>query len=161
MVDVAPAGTFVVALGTNLGDRHGHLAAATAAIDALPGTRVIARSRLRETAPVGGPPQGAFLNGALLLATTLAPLDLLAHLLAIEQSRGRERRERWGPRTLDLDVLWSPGLIVDDPALTLPHPRLRERRFALEPLVELCPDARDPRDQALYADLLAALPPDA
>ncbi|RYE84870.1 MAG: 2-amino-4-hydroxy-6-hydroxymethyldihydropteridine diphosphokinase, partial [Myxococcales bacterium] len=91
MGDVAsrlPVGTFVVALGTNLGDRHGHLAAAAAAIDALPGTRLLARSRLRETDPVGGPPQGPFLNGAVLLATTLPPLDLLAHLLAIEQSRG-------------------------------------------------------------------------
>ena len=107
---------------------------------------------------MGGPPQGHFLNGALLLATTLPPLTLLDHMLAIERDRGRERRERWGPRPLDLDLLWSPGLALDEPTLTLPHPRLRLRRFALEPLVELVPDATDPRDGALYATVLAALP---
>lgn len=160
MTDVAspPERSFVVALGSNLGDRHEHLRSAVRAIALLPGTRVERVSELRETAPVGGPPQGTYLNGALLLTTPLPPLALLDALLAIERDHGRERRELNGPRTLDLDLLWSPGLTLDEPRLTLPHPRLHERRFALEPLVELCPDARSPRDGALYADLLAALP---
>jgi len=149
---------FVIGLGSNLGDRQANLLGARQAIEALPATRVLAGSPLRETAPVGGPPQGAYLNGALLIETPLAPAALLDHLLTIERSFGRERRERWGPRTLDLDILFSPGLVLRLPSLTLPHPRLHERRFALEPLVEVAPWAADPLTGALYADTLARLP---
>ena len=147
----------VVGLGSNLGDRRATLDAALVAIATLPGTDVVARTEPRETAPVGGPPQGPFLNAAALLATTLAPRALLDALLAIERANGRERRERWGPRTLDLDVLWIAGLVVDEPGLAVPHPHLLVRSFALAPLVELVPDARDPRTGARYADALDAL----
>jgi 2-amino-4-hydroxy-6-hydroxymethyldihydropteridine diphosphokinase len=148
---------YVVAIGSNLGPREAHVAAAFSALGALPGTRLLARGPITETAPVGGPPQGPYLNAAALIETTLAPLDLLDHLLAIEQRAGRERRERWGPRTLDLDLLWSPGLILDEARLQLPHPRLAERAFALEPLLALAPEARDPRTGERYAGVLERL----
>ncbi len=148
---------FVVALGSNLGPREEHIAAAFSALSTLPATRLLARSPVTETAPVGGPPQGPYLNAAALIESAIAPLDLLDHLLAIERRAGRERRERWGPRTLDLDLLWSPGLILDEPRLQLPHPRLAERIFALEPLLALAPEARDPRTGEPYAAALARL----
>ena len=147
----------VVGLGSNLGDREATLAAAITELARLPETTVLARSRTLETAPVGGPPQGPFLNGAVRLATALPPAALLASLLAIERAHGRVRRERWGPRTLDLDLLWIRDRVVDEPGLCVPHPRLGERIFALAPLVELVEDARDPRTGARYADVLAAL----
>ncbi len=128
-----------VALGSNLGDRHGHLAAAFAALEKLPGTRLLARSGLYETAPVGPPGQQDYLNAAAELSTTLEPLELLDHLLSIEQTRGRIRRERWGPRTLDLDLLLHGDRRVSDPRLTLPHPAMLTRAFVLAPLCELSP----------------------
>lgn len=128
-----------VALGSNLGDRHGHLAAAFAALEKLPGTRLLARSGLYETAPVGPPGQQDYLNAAAELSTTLEPLELLDHLLSIEQTRGRIRRERWGPRTLDLDLLLHGDRRVSDPRLTLPHPAMLTRAFVLAPLYELSP----------------------
>jgi 2-amino-4-hydroxy-6-hydroxymethyldihydropteridine diphosphokinase len=123
-----------VGLGANLGDREATIGAAVAA---LPG--VVAVSRLRETEPVGVVGQPPFLNGAVLLETDLPPRELLGRLLAIERELGRERRERWGPRTIDLDLLLYGDVVVDEPGLTVPHPRLHERRFALEPLAELDP----------------------
>ena len=123
-----------VGVGANLGDREATIETAVAA---LPG--VVAVSRLRETEPVGVVDQPAFLNGAVALDTELAPRELLETLLAIERSLGRERRERWGPRTIDLDLLLYGDEAVDEPGLTVPHPRLHERRFALEPLAELDP----------------------
>ena len=124
-----------IGLGSNLGDRE---ATIEAAIAALPG--VVAVSRLRETAPVGVLDQPPFLNGAAVIETTLSPRELLEQLLAIERELGRERRERWGPRTIDLDLLLYGDAVVDEPGLTVPHPRLHERRFALEPLYELDPE---------------------
>lgn len=147
----------VVGLGSNLGERARTLDGAASALGRLESTCLVARSRWRETAPVGGPPQGPFLNGALRLATSLAPEALLARLLDIEARFGRERRERWGPRTLDLDLLWVEGVIYASPALTLPHPRLHERPFALEPLVEVAPEARDPATGEAYRTMLARL----
>lgn len=147
----------VIGLGGNLGDRALLLASATDAIAALPGTRLIATSVLRETEPVGGVPQGPFLNGAVRVETSLSPSQLLDALLRIERRFGRERRERWGPRTVDLDVLWIAGLALESPLLTVPHPRLLDRAFALEPLVDVAPDARDPRTGEAYRDRLATL----
>ncbi|HEU4410987.1 MAG TPA: 2-amino-4-hydroxy-6-hydroxymethyldihydropteridine diphosphokinase [Polyangiaceae bacterium] len=147
----------VVGLGSNLGDRAHTLERATEALGRLEGTRLVARSRFRETAPVGGPPQGPFLNGALRLATSLGPEALLARLLELEARFGRERRERWGPRTLDLDLLWVEGVVRASPGLTLPHPRLHERLFALEPLVEVAPGARHPATGEAYASVLVRL----
>ena len=123
-----------IGLGSNLGDRE---ATVEAALAALPG--VTAVSRLRETAPVGVVDQPPFLNGVARLETELSPRELLDTLLAVERSLGRERRERWGPRTIDLDLLLYGNEVVDEPGLTVPHPRLHERRFVLEPLAELDP----------------------
>ncbi|MCS6900911.1 MAG: 2-amino-4-hydroxy-6-hydroxymethyldihydropteridine diphosphokinase [Myxococcales bacterium] len=153
-----PLRIYVVGLGANLGDRRGFLHAAVEKLAKQQRVRLLAQSQLRETAPVGGPPQGAYLNGAILLEASLEPEDLLRELLDIEHAAGRERRERWGPRVLDLDLLFSPGLLLETAALTLPHPRLRERRFALEPLVEVAPWAVDPWTGERYATLLERLP---
>jgi 2-amino-4-hydroxy-6-hydroxymethyldihydropteridine diphosphokinase len=140
-----------VGLGSNLGDRE---ATIRRAIAALPG--VLAVSELRETDPVGVTAQPAFLNGAIALETELSPRELLETLLAVERQLGRERRERWGPRTIDLDVLLYGGETVDEPGLTVPHPRLHERRFALEPLAELDPELVVP-GRGRVSDLLAEL----
>jgi 2-amino-4-hydroxy-6-hydroxymethyldihydropteridine diphosphokinase len=124
-----------VGVGANLGDRRATIEAAVAA---LPG--VVAVSELRETDPFGVVDQPVFLNGAVALDTELSPRELLEALLEVERSLGRERRERWGPRTIDLDLLLYGDETVDEPGLTVPHPRLHERRFALEPLHELDPE---------------------
>lgn len=149
-----------IGLGSNLGDRHAHLAAAFDALAAAPATHLLARSSVRETAPVGPIAQGPFLNAVALIETSLPPRELLSRLHAIERSRGRDRarEQRWGPRTLDLDILLYDNLILDQPGLTIPHPRLHERRFVLEPLAEVWPDAIVPPLRRSVADLLAALP---
>jgi len=131
----------LVALGGNLEPRRTHLLAAVAELGALPGTRVLAVSTLRETAPEGCPPgSGPFLNGAVLLETDLPPRTLLEALLAIEERHGRRRLARNAPRTLDLDLLLHGETRLDTPGLVLPHPRLHQRAFVLVPLVELNPE---------------------
>ena len=139
----------VVGVGANLGDRLVTMRAAVRELARF--TQVEKTSRVYATAPVGGPLQPEFLNAAVRVACEGAPLALLDALLEIEARFGRVRAERWGPRTLDLDVLWIEGLAVDDPRLEVPHPRLHERAFALVPLLEIAPDARDPRSGAVYA----------
>jgi 2-amino-4-hydroxy-6-hydroxymethyldihydropteridine diphosphokinase len=124
-----------VGLGSNLGDRETTIRAAIAALDGVVGV-----SELRETDPVGFTEQPAFLNGAIAVETQLSPRELLESLLAIERELGRERGERWGPRTIDLDLLLYGTETVNEPGLTVPHPHLHERRFALEPLAELDPE---------------------
>jgi 2-amino-4-hydroxy-6-hydroxymethyldihydropteridine diphosphokinase len=129
-----------VGLGANLGDREATLRRAISLLGEADGVQVTAVSSFRETAPVGYLDQPRFLNGAVLLETTLAPRELLDALLAIEQRLGRQRNgPRFGPRTVDLDLLVVEGVELDEPGLTVPHPRLHERRFALEPLAELQP----------------------
>ena len=128
-----------VALGSNLGDRAAHLAAARDAIRGLPGTRVVAASRVEETAPLGGREQPRYLNQMVLLDTTLAPRELLDELHRIEAARGRARRERWASRTLDLDLVRYGDLRSSDPDLTLPHPGLAERDFWRREMEELAP----------------------
>lgn len=147
-----------IALGSNLGDRVGNVAEATLRIDNLPATRVLAVSSLYETSPVGKTDQPRFINAVLAAVTDLAPRDLLAHLLAIETLMGRTRGERWGPRLIDLDLLLHGDVILDEPGLTLPHPRMAERPFVLVPLTEIAPLARDPLTNRLWRDTLAALP---
>ena len=140
-----------VGLGANLGDREGTIRAALAA---LPG--VMAVSELRETEPVGVLDQPPFVNGAAALETQLSARELLGALLEVERLLGRERRERWGPRTIDLDLLLYGDETIDEPGLTVPHPRLHERRFALEPLLDLDPELAIPgrgRVEDLLADL--------
>ena len=129
-----------VGLGANLGDRERTLRAAVEALGAEDGVEVVAVSALRETDPVGVGDQPRFLNGAAELETTLTARELLGRLLAIEQSFGRVRVPgEHGPRTLDLDLLLYGDAQLDEPGLTVPHPRLHERRFVLEPLAELAP----------------------
>jgi len=129
--------TAYVALGSNLGDRRAHLEAAFTALAALPHTRLVARSAIFETPPFGPPGQQNYYNAAAALETALSPLALLDALLAIEQARGRVRRERWGPRTLDLDLLLHGDAVVQEPRLTLPHPAMLERAFVLAPLNDI------------------------
>ncbi len=145
---------YVVGLGANLGDRLATMKSAVLALQAQVAVRAV--SDLYESAAIG-PPQPDFLNAAVLLEAALAPRQLLAQLLAIERSHGRERRERWGPRTLDLDLLYSPELSMDEPDLTLPHRELTRRAFALAPLLDVSPDARDPHSGVPYVDVRAAL----
>jgi 2-amino-4-hydroxy-6-hydroxymethyldihydropteridine diphosphokinase len=129
-----------VGLGANLGDREASLRAALERLGETPGIKVIAVSSFRETEPVGYLDQPRFLNGAVALETELPPRALLEALLAVERSLGRTRDgPRFGPRTIDLDLLAYGEEAVDEPGLRVPHPRLGERAFALEPLVELEP----------------------
>jgi 2-amino-4-hydroxy-6-hydroxymethyldihydropteridine diphosphokinase len=130
-----------VGLGANLGDRERTLRDAIEALDAVPGVRVAAVSSFRETDPVGYLDQPRFLNGAAAVETQLGPRELMDALLSVERSLGRTRDgPRFGPRTIDLDLLLYGDESVDEPGLTVPHPRLHERAFALEPLAELDPD---------------------
>jgi 2-amino-4-hydroxy-6-hydroxymethyldihydropteridine diphosphokinase len=129
-----------VGLGANLGDRETTLRGAVAALAAEPAIEVVAVSALRETDPVGVGEQPSFLNGAVALDTSLSASDLLERLLALEQRFGRVRAPgEHGPRTLDLDLLLYGDAVIDQAGLTVPHPRLHERRFVLEPLAELAP----------------------
>jgi 2-amino-4-hydroxy-6-hydroxymethyldihydropteridine diphosphokinase len=123
-------------LGSNLGDRWQFLREAVAALP-----DVVAVSSVYETSPVGGPEgQGPYLNVVVELATDLGPRELLGVAHRLEEAAGRERKERWGPRTLDVDVLLVDDLSVDEPDLVVPHPRMWERRFVLAPLADLAPD---------------------
>ena len=132
----------VLGLGSNLGDRLANLREAVASISKLAGVIVVARSKVYETDPVGGPEQGAFLNAAVRVECTLAPIALLDALQAIEHDLGRVRTVRWGARTIDIDVLWiADGTTIADPRLEVPHPSLHERAFAVLPLLDVAPDA--------------------
>jgi 2-amino-4-hydroxy-6-hydroxymethyldihydropteridine diphosphokinase len=124
-------------LGSNLGDRDARLAAA---LDRLLAVGLVRASPTYETDPVGGPEQGAYLNVVAELDTDLSPRQLLAVCGRLERAAERVRQERWGPRTLDVDVLWVDGVSVDEPDLVVPHPRMWERRFVLAPLRDLAPD---------------------
>lgn len=126
-----------IALGSNLGDRHAHLAFARAALTALPESRLLAVSSIEETEPLGGPVQGAYLNQMVALETTLRPRALLVALQRIEHDAGRTRTERWGARTLDLDIVTFAEQKVSEPGLTVPHPGLETRAFWQRELVEL------------------------
>ena len=128
-----------VGLGANLGPREVTLLRAVDLLAAAHGIEIVAVSQLRETDPVGVVEQPAFLNGAVAIDTTLDPRALLDVLLETERALGRVRDERWGPRTIDLDLLVYGDQVVDEPGLRVPHPRLAERRFALDPLADLDP----------------------
>ena len=129
-----------VGIGANLGDPVARVREAIAALAALPQTRLVASSSLYRTAPLGYTAQDDFVNAACLLETDLAPRALLDRLRAIEEAAGRERSFRNAPRTLDLDLLLYGGETIAEPGLSVPHPRLHERAFALAPVVELDPD---------------------
>jgi 2-amino-4-hydroxy-6-hydroxymethyldihydropteridine diphosphokinase len=147
-----------IGLGSNLGDREAWLRRAVAAVGALPETEVRGISRLRDTAPVGRADQPRFLNGALEVETGLGPRELLDALLEIELGLGRDRSSlpRGGPRTVDLDLLLYGQALIAELGLEVPHPRLAERRFVLEPLADLDPELEVPakgRVRALLAEL--------
>lgn len=146
-----------IGLGANLGDRERTLRLAVDRLGQREAVEVVAVSELRETEPVGVVDQPRFLNGAVAVDTALTPRALLDVLLEVERGLGRVRDgERWGPRTVDLDLLLYGDLSVEEPGLSVPHPHLHERRFALEPLAELDPELEVPgrgRVSTLLAEL--------
>lgn len=146
-----------VGIGSNLGDPVRHVKDAFGALEQLPDSGAFARSGLWRSAPMGPANQPDYVNAVAAFVTRLQPMDLLRRLQDIERAAGRERQpERWGPRTLDLDLLVLGRLSLDEPALTLPHPRIAERNFVLLPLAEIAPSLNVPR-QGTVARLLGGV----
>jgi 2-amino-4-hydroxy-6-hydroxymethyldihydropteridine diphosphokinase len=147
-----------IAIGANLGEREANIRAAIREIDTLPGTRVLRVSRLLENPAVGGPPDSPdFLNGVLEVESTLDPHELLHRLLSIEESLGRQRREKWEPRIIDLDLLLYSNQIISSNDLQIPHPLMHTRRFVLEPLAELAPKLMHPKLGLTITELIEKL----
>lgn len=146
----------VVALGSNLGGRLSSLQGAVDTLADTPEVRVLAVSRVYETEPVGGPAQDDYLNAVVLVESSLPPQRLLGRAQAIEDAFGRVRAERWGPRTLDVDLVAVGDLTIDEPELVVPHPRAAERAFVLVPWLDVDPDAVLP-GKGPVRDLLAGL----
>ncbi len=148
-----------VALGSNLGNPAGNVINAASEMGVIPGVRVIATSRLYTTAPVGVKNQPDFVNAVAMLEVECSARELLDGLLAIEKryGRNREAEQRWGPRTLDLDLLLFCEQTIDEPGLTVPHPRMKERRFVLQPLADLAPGVVPPGWETSVAQTLEAL----
>jgi len=148
-----------IGIGSNQGDRAALIARAVRMFREPRGMRLVRSAPVIESEPVGGPPQGPYLNTVVELETTLTPEALLATLQAIERAFGRVLTdERWGPRPMDLDILLYGHRVVQTPALTIPHPRLHERCFVLEPLAQLAPELIHPVLDETIAALLARLP---
>jgi 2-amino-4-hydroxy-6-hydroxymethyldihydropteridine diphosphokinase len=152
-------------LGSNVGDRRRNLRAALSALDrdrAIRVDRDAGIASLYGTSPVGGPAgQSPYLNTVVRVRTDLAPGELLARLLSVEEDLGRERGERWGPRVIDIDLLLYRDVVRASPELSLPHPHLHRRRFVLEPLAEIAPDLVHPVIGKTIRELAAALQDDA
>lgn len=145
-----------IALGSNVGDSLATLEAALERLAHIPGIHLTARSHWYQTKAIG-PPQPDIINGCALLEIALTPQDLLQALLSTEAHFGRVRRERWGPRTLDLDLLLVDDLVLDIPGLQIPHPRMTERAFVLVPLTEIAPDWIEPVSGKAIATLVQAV----
>ena len=155
-----------LALGSNLGDRRAHLQAAVDDLARAPQVAVVAISPVYETVPVGGPPQDDYLNAVVVIDTDLDPWALLELAHRCEENARRVRKERFGPRTLDVDILLYDEIEMDDPALTIPHPRMWEREFVLAPLRAVAPDlvagrseGSGPRPDVRIASVALVLPP--
>lgn len=133
-----------LALGSNLNRPHWQLRRAVHAIASIPQTKLLKRSSVYRSSPIGPAIQPDYLNAVVAVQCTLHPLTLLDQTQAIEKQQGRKRRQRWGPRTLDIDILLFADQQLHHPRLTLPHPRLTQRRFAMEPLLEIAPQAKLP-----------------
>jgi 2-amino-4-hydroxy-6-hydroxymethyldihydropteridine diphosphokinase len=147
-----------VAFGSNEGEREKNIVLAVEMLGAISGIRVLRTSRMIETKPVDCPPESNdFLNGVVEIETELLPRELLSALLDIERALGRVRSHKNAPRPIDLDIILYGKEILDAPDLTLPHPRMRERAFVLDPLLELAPDIRDPRTKELFSAIRAQL----
>lgn len=145
-----------IALGSNLGDSQAILEQSLQVLSHIGGIRRLAVSQWYRTVAIG-PPQPDYLNGCTLLETCFSPEALLAQLLSIERQFGRQRRERWGARTLDLDLILYSDRCLELSYLQVPHPRFSERAFVLVPLAEIAPDWVDPRSQKTIAELLEAV----
>lgn len=149
--------TTYISLGSNIGDRSANLREAMERLGRL--GQVVAASSLYETEPVEFTEQPWFLNGIVKLETELTPSELLEGMLRIEQQMGRERQQKNGPRKIDLDIVLFGEKIVNEPGLTIPHPAMHERRFVLEPLAEIAPEAEHPVYRKTIRELLEGLPP--
>lgn len=147
----------IIALGSNMGDRRAYLRRALAEIEARAG-KICAQSSVLETAAYGYTEQDDFLNMAIVIDTDLSPEALLDTLLTIETELGRVRTIHWGPRTIDLDIIYLEDRIVETSRLHVPHPDLHNRRFVLEPIAEICPQFLDPLRNRTIAELLSELP---
>lgn len=147
-----------IALGSNLGDSEQTIETALKRLDQIDGMEMVVRSQLYKTAPVG-PPQPDYINACAIFRTHFSPARVLQILLTTEASFGRIRRERWGPRTLDLDLLFYGDRVLDTPSLALPHPRMHQRAFVLVPLAEIAPDWWHPVHQKNVKKLLEQVEP--
>lgn len=146
-----------LSFGSNLGDREAYIREAIGKLEKIPGCRVEAVSDILETEPYGGVEQDAFLNGCLKVRTLLTPEELLQEMNRIEAEAGRERLVHWGPRTLDLDMIFYDDLVTEEQHLLLPHPDMKNRTFVLEPLAQLCPYKRHPVTKETVLDMLQRL----
>jgi len=146
-----------ISLGSNMGSKRENLAQAVELISNIPGVKLKNRSSLYETEPWGKTDQDKFLNQVIEIETSLPPRELLKELQDIEINMGRQRKEKWGPRIIDLDILLYGNEVLDDPQLTIPHPRMRERLFVLVPLAEIGADLRFPDNGATVREVLSSV----
>ena len=160
LLESSPIEVFL-GLGSNVGDRQGHIDQALTQLDTENQIRIDSISSIIKTSPIGWTDQPQFLNGVVKIDTALSPFDLLKTIKRIEIQVGRKKRRRWGPREIDLDILIYGDLVLDHPQLTIPHPEMIHRRFVLEPFSEIQPDFVHPTQSRTIRQLLLQLPEEA